>query len=332
MFAPSCSFTVTLALCVGTHFWPRSLAAEMLPPNDDVCRPAVTANYTGAAGFVHLSVSIQVGWGNLGLILFQVLLLAVATDRTPVLAGEHANRLRKYFELTPKVRFLPVPQQERPGDVHIGRELPVSGRRRPINTTFKMAQIAADVASVVERPLDSSSAIAVSPALWPSQVVHGLLEHAWHLSRLVEHSSCLAPAFLFPKTEVSREVRRAAGGTTAVHVRTCQPGGGSNSKRGNRSVLKDTCARNNREILTCSGRCSGRSTVAARRECPCTLSSRGCGSSLYSRARQVARVHSFIRHARPTNQLPLQARVLRKGRHGPDYLRLDGTRVRGADN
>jgi len=81
-----------------------------------------------------------------------------------------------------------------------------------------------------------------------------------------------------------------------------------------------------------SGRCSGRSTVAARRECPCTLSSRGCGSSLYSRARQVARVHSFIRHARPTNKLPLQARVLRKGRHGPDRLRLDGTRVRGADN
>ena len=107
----------------------------MLPPNDDVCRPAVTANYTGAAGFVHLSVSIQVGWGNLGLILFQVLLLAVATDRTPVLAGEHANSLRKYFELTPRVRFLPVPQQERPGDVHIGRELPASGRRRPINTT-----------------------------------------------------------------------------------------------------------------------------------------------------------------------------------------------------
>jgi hypothetical protein len=221
----------------------------MLPPDDDVCRPAVTANYTGAAGFVHLSFSIQVGWGNLGLILFQVLLLAVVTDRTPVLAGEHANSLRRYFELTPKVRFLSVPQPGRPDDVHIGRKLSVSGR--PINTTFKMSQIAADIASVVERPLDSSSAIAVSPVLWPSQVVHGLLEHAWHLGRLVEHSSCLAPAFLFPKTKVSREVRRAAGGATAVHVRTCQPGGGSKStKSGNSSAFKDTCARNNREILT----------------------------------------------------------------------------------
>ena len=275
--------------------WGKHKAAQMYKPPSGVCHPALTANYTGAAGYVYLSFDDQVGWGNLGLILLQVLLLAVATDRTPVLTGAHAVSLRPYFELTPRVRFLSPPQPAPPDAVRIGGQLRIGGRLLPRNAGPE--QIAADVARVVKHPLAPTTAIAVGPSLWTYETVHGLLKDAWRLNRLVENSSCVAPAFILPKSKVAQAVRRAAAGTTAVHVRTCQPGGGSKGANGS-SVFHDTCAKNNRTILTWADAATA-VVAAARSQTPPQQSTAGAlflaadAAEVFSKVR--AKWHTPIR-------------------------------------